>query len=64
MATVLPDGSVVGNPPGKRAIPSSGRPAKRVPAVTVGPGPGGNKNGRVGVITRQPGRAAVSKSGY
>jgi hypothetical protein len=63
-ATRLPDGSVVMQPSGQRAIPSGGRPGKRSPAVAVGPGGGGNKNGRVGVTSRQPGRGAVSKNGF
>ena len=62
-ATRLPDGSVVIQPSGQRPIPG-GNPAKRAPTVAAGTGGGGNKGGRVGVTTKQPGRAAVSKTAY
>lgn len=65
MATVLPDGSAVVQPSGKRAYPTgSGQIRQRIPAVAAGARAGTNKGGRVGAISNQPGRAATPRNNW
>jgi hypothetical protein len=63
MATQLPDGTVVMRPPGGRGYPVRGGAGKRVPGVAVGGGSGA-RGKRVGVSSKQPGRAAAGGSAY
>jgi hypothetical protein len=63
MATQLPDGTVVMRPPGGRGYPVRGGTGKRAPAMAVGGGSGA-RGKRVGVASKQPGRAAAGGSAY
>lgn len=64
-ATKLPDGSVVMRPSGQRAVnPVGSGTTVAKPAVAKGGGSGTNKGGRVGVTSKQPGRAAANKDAY
>lgn len=64
MATVLPDGSAVVQPSGRRPYPTGGAAKQKVPYVAAGGGSGTNKNGRAGVISNQPGRAATPRNNW
>lgn len=60
MATRLPDGSVVKNPPGKRAVtPKGNGTAVRTPNVAAGGGAGAKGSS---LPPRQAGRTAAPKS--
>lgn len=60
MATRLPDGSVVKNPPGKRAVsPKGNGTAVRTPNVAAGGGSGARGSS---LPPRQKGRAAAPRS--
>lgn len=62
-ATRLPDGTVVMRPSGQRGYPVRGGTGKRAPAMAVGGGSGA-RGARVGVTSKQPGRAAAGKTAY
>lgn len=60
MATRLPDGSVVKNPPGKRAVvPKGNGTAVRTPSVAAGGGSGAKGSS---LPRKQPGRSAAPRS--
>lgn len=61
--TLLPDGSAVAQPSGKRPYPTGGGGGQKVPNVAAGGGRGATGK-RVGVTTNQPGRGPVPKNNW